>query len=278
MLGRMLDHEIRVYVLNGHVAHFTLRELRGLYATPQFWVMISFGFVIMSTGHSLTLPQFDHFGVRLAFWIVALAIYLLASETYAYLTWSLWDRLFKGPIPLILMSIPLLVAATVIAAGVLSALFEPDRNPLTVMSWQMHVRNIIVCHVFETASLLWLMPAMRAAKAEQVPTRKVTLAGRSFALSDIQRVKAAEHYLELYGTDGIEVIRERMSTFLEQVSDEDGIQTHRSHWIARPRAAEMKGDSLRLTCGGKVPVARGRIAAVKSWLSAQGCSETSSDR
>ena len=57
-----------VFVSNGSVAHFTIREMLQLYTSWQMWVLITVGFFIMATGHPVTLPQFDSFELRLAFW------------------------------------------------------------------------------------------------------------------------------------------------------------------------------------------------------------------
>lgn len=270
MFSNDYDHEVRVYVSDGSVAHFTLREMHALYRTWQIWVLFVAGFFIMSTGHPITLPQFDSFWLRMAFWWIALFIYILSSDLYSQVSGAMWHRLFGGPIPLIVLSAPLVLASTFLASTMLTLLFDTGRSPFSVMSWQMNVRNILVAHFFETAALLWLIPVLRARRAQANQGRKITLAGRSFVLSDIGRIKAAEHYLEIYKNDGSsgEIIRERMSTFLEQVTVEDGIQTHRSHWVARRRATGISASNLCLDCGTKIPVARGRQDAVREWVQA----------
>ena len=269
MFSKALDHQVHVYVSNGAITHFTLREMHEFYRSWQMWVLITVGFFIMSTGHPVTLPQFDSFGLRMAFWILALFIYMMTSDLYSKLTGKMWHRLFGKAIPLILLSSPLVLASTYLAAAILAMLFEPDRNPYSVMSWQMNVRNVLVAHVFETVALLWLIPAQRARKQNEQTERWITLAGRKFRLADIARVKAAEHYLEVHNEAGSEIIRERMSTFLDQVTLEDGIQTHRSHWVSQRYVEALSGYKLRLICGSKIPVARGRLDQVRAWIEAQ---------
>lgn len=258
-----MDHEMRIFVSNGAVTHFTLRELLGLYQSWQLWLLVSVGFLIMSTGHPVTLPQFEGFGVRLAFWVIALVIYLVVSVPYGMAFDWAWRRSVGTPIPLIVLSVPLVLLSTITAALGLAVVFEPGRPLTDTITWQMHARNIFVAHVFETAALLWLMPALRVKREDQ---RTVALAGRRLPIRDIARVKAAEHYLEVHTPAGIEVLRERMSTFLEQVAPEDGVQTHRSHWVARQHASTLKGSVLELPCGKTVPVARGRQKQVQDWL------------
>lgn len=274
MLGRFYDHEVQVYVSNGSLTHFTIREMHELYRSWQMWALVMVGFLIMATGHPVTLPQFDSFWLRLAFWFVALFVYLILSMAYALVVYHVWHRLGGGPIPLIILSAPLVLASTYATAGALTVLFEPGKPPFASMTWQMNVRNVLVAHVFETVALLWLMPAQRARKAREPVGRSITLAGRPFDLSDIARVKAAEHYLEIHMPDGIEIIRERMATFLDQVEHCDGIQTHRSHWVARRTAQDLSGSKLTLSDGVKVPVARGRLDEVRAWVATHGSSSS----
>ena len=263
MLGIRIDHEMRVYVLNGIRTHFTLRELLKLYRSWPLWTLIAVGFLIMSTGHPVTLPQFEGFWVRMAFWVIALMVYLLLSVPYGVLFDKFWHRFVGTPIPLLLLTGPLILFASVVTVLGLAAVFEPHHHAGSMITWQMLARNVFVAHVFETATLLWLLPAQRA---RGTTARAVTLAGRRIAVKDIGRVKAAEHYLEIHLADSVEILRERMSTFLEQVTPEDGVQTHRSHWIARDHAASLKGSVLELDCGQTVPVARGRQKHVQDWM------------
>ncbi|MEO9575788.1 MAG: LytTR family DNA-binding domain-containing protein [Tateyamaria sp.] len=256
------------------ITHFTLREMHELYRSWQMWLLLLVAFLVMSTGHPVTLPQFDSFGVRMAFWVIALFIYIMTSDLYSKLTGKMWHRMFGKAIPLVLLSSPLVLASTYASCAILTKLFEPHRDLFSVMTWQMNVRNVLVAHVFETVALLWLIPAQRERTRKSQHQRWVTLAGHRFLLSDIARVKAAEHFLEIHNETGSEVIRERMSTFLEQVTPEDGIQTHRSHWVSRRYVETLSGRKLRLICGSKIPVARGRLDEVRAWIEARNATAT----
>lgn len=278
MAGNIHDQEVQVFVSNGSKVQFTIRELHELYVSWQMWVLVLVGFLIMATGHPVTLPQFDSFWLRLAFWVFALLVYLSLSTGYSLVCCRLWRAVVGSPIPLLVLSIPLVLASTYVTAGVLAVLFEPGKPVFGSMSWQMNMRNILVAHVFETVALLWLVPAQRARTSRSNVARAIALAGRTMALAKITRVKAAEHYLEVYTCDGVEIMRERMATFLEQVRPEDGIQTHRSHWVARQTAGCLAGSKLTLVDGEKVPVARGRLDNVRSWIDANALDEPGKDR
>ena len=265
MLGRIFDHEMSVYVLNGQTAHFTFREVLKLYHSWQLWAIIPLGFVVLATGHPVTAPQFDSFELRLLFWTVSLAIYLGCSIPHGFAADYLWSKVVRGPVPMVLASAPLVIGSSALAA-VIVAWFDPVTGWRDVLTWQLFVRSVIVAHLFETLALVWLLPAQRARAAQTQPQHKVMLAGQRFDLARIKRVKAAEHYLELHMDDGgVETVRERMGTFLEQVLPEHGLQTHRSHWIAARAVGDLRGSAITLPCGEEVPVARGRAKDVKAW-------------
>ena len=269
MLGLKPDHEIHVFIASGARVHFTLREMRGLFRSWQFWVMVLVGFAVMTTGHPATLPQFDNFWVRLSFWTISLLLYLVLAEPYMYLVSKVWQPKADRPIPLLLMSAPYIMFVTHATGAGLTLIFEPGRPLFDVMTWEMNLRNLFVAHVFETASACWLIPAQRERRRLQtmkVTPRTVALAGRQVELDGILRVKAAEHHLEIHTPSGVEILRERMATFLEQVGPSDGVQTHRSHWVAAAQVGGLDGMQLRLRNGEVVPIARGRLNDVRAWV------------
>ncbi|APZ54289.1 DNA-binding protein, LytTr [Salipiger abyssi] len=65
-------------------------------------------------------------------------------------------------------------------------------------------------------------------------------------------------------------MRARLSDIVAQTRPDDGIQPHRSWWVARGTVAGLDRESgkpvLRLTDGDAVPVARGRLPEVRDWI------------
>lgn len=266
MLRPIIDEQLTIRLATGAVSRFTFRDLFGFICTLPFFLVISFGFVVVATGHPATMPQFSETSVRLAFWLFAVIIYVPSIFLFGAPVRILWRRFSNQPLPHLLFSIPVICLVTAIAAEVFIEVFEPDKNLSEVVMWQMMVRGIVIGLTIETIILAWLLPNYRKSKEPQ--QRFVTLAGQRFLLDDILRVQAAEHHLELYRPEGITTIRERMSTFIEQVAPEDGVQTHRSHWVSRRAAVRMTGCSLVLPCGKDVPVARARKEEVAAWCDA----------
>ncbi len=77
------------------------------------------------------------------------------------------------------------------------------------------------------------------------------------ALSDLWAISAEEHYLRLHGPFGNRMIRHSFGAALEQMPVGQGLQVHRSHWVAFGRVAAIESGSsmqLRLADGTHIPV------------------------
>lgn len=89
----------------------------------------------------------------------------------------------------------------------------------------------------------------------------------------ILRVRAVDHYLELWTPRGTSLVRGRMRDALRRVSHVMGIQPHRSWWVAVTEIdrIERRGRDLflLLRSGDRLPVARARASDVKLALRRQ---------
>lgn len=83
----------------------------------------------------------------------------------------------------------------------------------------------------------------------------------------ILRIRAADHYLEIWTAGGISLVRGRMRDALRRVSRTAGIQPHRSWWVSITEIdrIERRGRDwfLMMKDGDRLPVARGRAAAAR---------------
>ena len=82
-----------------------------------------------------------------------------------------------------------------------------------------------------------------------------------------------DHYVEVNTAAGSELLLLRFRDALREVEDVNGLQVHRSHWVARDAVAgvERRGGGrviLRLVNGTKVPVSRSFAPVLKSrgWI------------
>lgn len=77
---------------------------------------------------------------------------------------------------------------------------------------------------------------------------------------DVIRLSARDHYLDVFTEKGKAELLMRFSDALAELDGVDGLQVHRSHWVAVPsvEGAAKEGDRLLLLLrdGSKVPVSR----------------------
>jgi hypothetical protein len=258
--------EVQVLLSNGAYRHLNLPDLRGLFAIREMWLFFIFVVGILATGHPITLPQLDGFGLHLAFWASSLSLYIVLFAHYSKTAFNLWRYFFSGPMPLIVLSAPLVLMVTYVSAVGLVLLFEPGQDRFNAITWQMNLRNVLIAHGFETLALLSMPAAKQSEKNEKTMGAHVVLAGQRIALAEIRFVKVTKHHLEVHLTDNTLKLRERMSAFMDQVVPSDGIQTHRSYWAAVLSVEALEGASLHLHSGTVIPVARGRLGAVRIWI------------
>ncbi len=83
-------------------------------------------------------------------------------------------------------------------------------------------------------------------------------------------LKADGHYLQVYTDAGSDLILYRLSDALLELGGDDGIQVHRSWWVAqRALSSRRQRDRLVLVNGIDVPVSRSFLIAARQrgWLS-----------
>jgi hypothetical protein len=88
----------------------------------------------------------------------------------------------------------------------------------------------------------------------------------------VLHVRADDHYLHVVTTKGKSLIRGRMRDAAMRLKDADGLQIHRSHWVADEAVAKvlLRGRDYRLLLedGTELPVSRSRVVSIreKGWL------------
>ena len=94
------------------------------------------------------------------------------------------------------------------------------------------------------------------------------------------RLRMKDHYVEAHTELGHALILMRFRDALRNVQNMDGMQVHRSHWVARRAVAGVRQTQgrteLRLRGGERVPVSRSYIPALRAagWLAAASHDET----
>lgn len=95
----------------------------------------------------------------------------------------------------------------------------------------------------------------------------------------LRAISSEEHYLRLLGDGRTRFLRGRIADVEAQLPPEIGLRVHRSHWVAAQAVAGVETEAgaqrLVLSCGARIPVARGRRAAVRHWLNDLGIGSAS---
>ncbi len=85
--------------------------------------------------------------------------------------------------------------------------------------------------------------------------------------TDILRLAMQDHYVEVFTSEGSQLILMRLADAIAELDGLDGLQVHRSHWVAAGHVEGVERANARvslvMTDGARVPVSRSYRAAVK---------------
>lgn len=80
-------------------------------------------------------------------------------------------------------------------------------------------------------------------------------------------ISVEDHYVRIHTTKGEEMVLMRLGDAMREVGPTEGLQVHRSHWVAvdQVASARRKGDGAILTMsnGHDIPVSRANITKIK---------------
>lgn len=226
---------------------------------------------------------------RLLYWVMSVgitvfmwwALIVLLSHTW----WKKWpDRAF----PSIIISMTTVFCIVWIAVGSLILTgVVPDYSVVQV--WDF-IRSGILALVFEflLVALVWPIylnnrkseetdtpPSQihdRVRPPELKPTENyiVQIGDLSVDTRMLLTIQAQEHYVELSCINRKNITRLSISKAVAALEGRDGMQIHRSWWVSRKAAKQLKREDgklvLELNTGETIPVSRGRSADVRAWM------------
>ncbi|MGJ8603979.1 MAG: LytTR family DNA-binding domain-containing protein [Marivita sp.] len=201
------------------------------------------------------------------FWPIAFSVYLLFYHLEFFVLAALshrWPSL-RMPAP-VLGFIALL--PTVFLCEISVTYMSGGTFPYEVAS-QM-VFYFFSVQGLETVFFRYIMPGVREEIENEQQSRHFVVGGERIDLSGLLHIEAREHHVHMTFENATSVARARLSDIVAQAQIEDGIQPHRSWWVAKDTSikAERKDGRmiLRLRDDTEVPIARTRIDNVLDWL------------
>ncbi|WP_205520467.1 LytTR family DNA-binding domain-containing protein [Tropicibacter sp. Alg240-R139] len=231
----------------------------------------------MTSGHPVLFPTLPDVNARLFYWVLGIFLYVLLVLPWSQLALNIWERFVSIPMPLAIVTVPFVAGITVLMEFLPETFgsLVPARSGSS--NWFGFAKNITVAHLTEMIAFLWLLPLSRNAQKEisvseaaEDAAQFIRIAGRTLPLNSVACVRNEEHYLVVKTTMGTLRLRARMNDLLIQVSDDDGIQTHRSFWVSVDEALELRGSTILTRSGYVIPVSRYRIKAVRAWCKRHG--------
>jgi len=250
----------------------TLRDLRAHLGNP--FVLAVQGGVALIAGISGPFGTFASLGTgpRMLYWAAVVFGTYAIGAAVSVLVLSRWDRDGAGA------ALRILRGGALIGAGVslwLALLALPIRG------WHDQMQQTGVTLLAGAFGIAWVIMALReimprttrgaasvpAAPAGSRPPRILSRLpldrrGPLIALS------VQDHYVEIVTARGRDLILMRLSDAIAETEGVDGLQVHRSHWVARDavRAVRRQGDGavLTLSDGREVPVARTRLHLLRA--------------
>ncbi|GHE04703.1 hisitidine kinase [Defluviimonas sp. 20V17] len=237
----------------------TLGELVRRILPPRLvasWFLITV--VVTAIGPFATYQQFGTLG-RLGYWALVLGVAILFCALAFRAAWRLcaahpfWLRLL-------------------LASALFTAVFLPVQwfIMLTLRGPAVGLEHLVL--VVATAPLavgmmkyLWLDPNMPG-PPETAPQPRILDRVTPEKRGTLLHVSVDDHYVELLTDRGKSQILMRFSDAMSELDGVEGMQVHRSHWVARGAVRDSRRRNgklfLMLVDGSEVPVSRGFQKAV----------------
>lgn len=145
----------------------------------------------------------------------------------------------------------------------------PDRID-EATSWPLwYAQTVLVAGLVTAGCIATLRLGRRT--AQMIPPPSVVASPVEALAGDILALQMEDHYVRVHTAEGSKLVLMPLARAIETVGT-DGLQTHRSWWIARRAIAGVEGAPrsmrIRLTNGVVAPVARSAVARLRAagWL------------
>lgn len=250
-------------------------ESKGL--KDRRWRPAAVGFAV-STAVGLALGIVGPFGsylsgtlpVRTAYWVVCLwAGWLAFGVSLPLLTrWAVTRRISPW------LWMPAAVAVLSLLPAALSRMLAVRLWPVVEqVGWLEWYGQGLVISALATIGMTWATRS-RAATAEKPDSQSADPRDRlpSRLGRTVLCLQMEDHYVRVHTPEGSTLVLMSLSQAMTGLKDVDGIQTHRSWWVAREGVVGAVEDGrntrLRLVGGLEAPVSRARVGALRDagWL------------
>lgn len=254
-----------VFFVNSRYLQLALRELRGNFQRPTTLAALAgLAIVVGISGPFDTINAFD-LPQRMAYWAVVVPM------TYAA---GMMGSLLVEP-ALRATAVAFKIVGLSLGSALMVCLFLGLFNALIGLEFNLYefalgfLSIYVICLVIDGMDHL-IKAEQRPQVDNAIPT---ALTPAILARLPLERrgalvaMTVQDHYVEVTTTKGKTLILMRLSDAIAECAPCQGLQIHRSHWVALDQiaAARRLGDAavVILKSGVELPVARSRLSAVQ---------------
>ena len=245
-----------------------LREMQGVFTSRITPFAMLVAIVVLTVSGPFGTFQTFNLGERLAYWTANVVLsYSLGQGTAKLLLGVLkrWisERWLRAIVSALLSALPVTVVVVAVNA-VAYRRFEWD-DVLPIWLYVTLVTLVIVIALVALDVRLQAVEPAAAAAAPGLPPilERVPLPqrGRLLALS------VEDHYVDIVTDKGKALVLMRLADAIRETGSVEGLQIHRSHWVARAAVVKThRSDGkllLELSTGVRLPVSRSYLPAVR---------------
>jgi hypothetical protein len=239
--------------------------------------MVSFGrWTAVTLALGLTFAWFGvyetgemPFAARVGYWTFLMGVGVVSSIVATPLVFNRWMPQAHAAVRIIvvagIISVPVTISIIVIESV--------DGTPLPPEWWLLQYGYVIAVSILMTTGA-WAVERLMAKPLAPPPAPpgsgppvfldRLPVRLRS---AELYAIESEDHYLRVHTSAGQELILMRLADAVRELAGVEGLQTHRSWWVARCGLADVvKGDGrllLKLKSGAEAPVSRTYAKAVK---------------
>lgn len=203
------------------------------------------------------------FGPRLALWTTTITVGVLTSLVIIP---AVFHERFAG----LHIAFQIILAAVGVSVPVTASLMLIQHfalgQTLALTDWPLQFVYVLAVSVVITAGFAFaeIFQKTIATSATPAPGRSAPAIVDRLPVrlrsAEIYAVSSEDHYLRVHTSAGEELILLRLSDALRELDGIEGLQTHRSWWVARDGLAETQRANgklvLKLKSGAEAPVSR----------------------
>lgn len=202
---------------------------------------------------------------RTVFWTATMAVGASSAIVVAPMIWNeryeQWPAPFKIAIVAFIVSVPVTLVLFLFNGGPVSV------NHTIVQFVYVLIISMIISTGMYVTHLLEQAEDKQAVTGEDAAAQFMERLPVKYRTAELHAISSEDHYLRVHTSLGEEMILMRLADAVRELAGADGLQVHRSWWVAKQGIRDEKrvdGRSLLvLPSGTEVPVSRSYRAKAK---------------